>query len=84
MIAPQVVRWVQSLLADGRLSQREIARRAGLSRGSVANIARGRIARRRPVPERLDRPARPVRCPECGARVYPPCRACRVRRGKPR
>ncbi len=77
---------VRRLLAAGELSQREIARRTGVSRGTVNSVARGRIdpeRRRRAVdvPEPFPRPGRGVyvRCPECGGMVQMPCLACRIR-----
>lgn len=84
MLAPQRVALVERLLAEGRLSQRKIARLTGVSRATVGEIAAGR---RRPVRQ----PARdltdadelnrgvPARCPDCGGLVYLPCRLCRVR-----
>lgn len=79
---PFVIEDAKRLLRLGGLSQREIARRLGISRASVANIAHGL----RPAAEPRERtddswlpPGRPARCPRCGARVYMPCRACRVR-----
>jgi transcriptional regulator with XRE-family HTH domain len=54
MIAPSMVDEVRRLLSEGRLSQRAIARRTGISRGTVAAIASGRRpaygARRRAAP----------------------------------
>jgi len=86
MIPPAVVAEVRSLLAEGRLSQRQIARRTGVSRGTVGAIASGR--RHRGQPPRDTPPGgypqgKPVRCPGCGALVQMPCLACwlRNRRG---
>lgn len=79
MIPPGVVAEVERLLAEGRLSQRQIARRTGISRGSVSAIASGR---RRTRVDRTGRPpggyarGKPVRCPGCGALVQMPCLAC--------
>ena len=42
MIAEAVVEKVRHLLADGALSQRKIARRLGVSRGTVNAISQGR------------------------------------------
>ena len=75
---------IRRLLADDNLSQRKIARRTGVSRGTIAAIAAGR----RPDYERLRaarqddefEPTGPlVRCPQCGGKVYLPCRLCRAR-----
>lgn len=81
MIAASVVHEVRRLLAEGNLSQRKIAKRTGVSRGTVGAIAAGK----RPDYESL-RPARkeafdepdgpPQRCPVCGGMVSMPCRAC--------
>jgi hypothetical protein len=82
MIAACVVKEIQDMLRAGTLSQRKIARRMGVSRGTVTAIALGR---------RCDRPARkrteefdfpsgpPLRCPGCGGLVQMPCLLCRLR-----
>ncbi len=82
MLPPAVVDEIRRLLAEGRLSQRQIARRIGVSRGTVAAIASGR--RRIPAGEASGPPGgyargKPVRCPGCGARVHMPCLACWLR-----
>jgi transcriptional regulator with XRE-family HTH domain len=87
MIAPQIVDEVRRLLAEGRLSQRQIARATGVSRGTVGAIASGRrpdYHNLRPaLDEDLLQPTGPPqRCPGCGGMVYLPCRLCRVRRLK--
>lgn len=89
MIAPSVVAEVRRLLAEGRLSQRTIARRTGVSRGTVGAIATGRRpdydARRRAAGSDYTPPAgKPVRCPGCGALVQMPCLACQLRQRRPR
>ena len=85
MIAPSLVNQVKRLLAEGRYSQRKIARMTGISRGTVGAIASGRrpdyeaIVRARQ--SELDEPTGPPqRCPGCGGMVYMPCRLCRVRK----
>mgnify|MGYP003131098992 CR=1 FL=1 len=50
------------------LSQREISRRIGVSRDTVRRVVIG---------EQVNRQSK--RCPECGALVFMPCRACKVR-----
>lgn len=77
------VRAVERLLRAGKLSQRAIAAKLGVSRGSVAKIA----ARMRERPQGESQSAEacgespPVaRCPNCGALVEMPCRACMVLR----
>jgi len=73
-------------LAAGR-SQRETARLVGISRGSVGNIQHGRLRPRGVTPDAAAQSTElrpfsgpPAKCPTCGARVYLPCLACRVRR----
>jgi hypothetical protein len=86
MLALEKVRQIEQLLADGELSQRQIARRAGVSRGSVATIALGRrpdyeALRREKAEREIPAPSGPPRrCPTCRALVRMPCVACRVRR----
>ncbi len=74
MIEPETADKVRRLLRDGRLSQRKIAILAGVSRGTVANIAKGKWRMR---VELSSGPA--VWCPVCRAKVQMPCVACRVR-----
>lgn len=84
---------VLELLGAGGLSQRAIARKSGISRGTVGTIAHGkwtgfaRAARKVhsevPVCGPFASPAR--RCDDCGLEVHlpfdrQPCLACRVRR----
>ena len=84
MIAPETIAEIRRLLVEGGHSQREIARRTGVCRGSVGTIASGR--RRNgddsPEPREDDREVPsgpPMRCAGCGAMVYMPCVLCRVR-----
>ncbi len=85
MLSTETFRRIGELLARGELSQRAIARQVGVHRNTVGAIARGarpdydamrRVRQRREIPP-PDGPQR--RCPTCGALVYPPCVACRVR-----
>lgn len=83
MIPAGVVEEVRRLLAQGRLSQRQIAKRTGVSRGTVAAIASGRrhtSGSRTPLPPEAPPGGyprgKPVRCPGCGALVQMPCLAC--------
>lgn len=77
---------IQKYLAEGRWSQRKIARLLGVSRATVNSIASGK----RPSYEArlLARPDAPEcqgpieRCQSCGGRVYMPCRLCRVRQAQ--
>lgn len=84
MLAPDVVERIGSLLAAGRMSQREIARFLRISRGTVVAIAHGRrpdySARSAAALRQGDAVPGPVeRCPGCGAMVRMPCLACRLR-----
>lgn len=83
MLSETKVEEIRRLVAAGALSLRAIARKTGVSRGTVTAIAQGK---RRDRPPRLrpddptDEPQGPIaRCPECGALAHLPCRACRVR-----
>ena len=90
MISNTVINEIRRLLLEKRYSQRKIALRVGVSRGTVNSIATGK---------RLDYAQRPKagegvageggftppsglprRCPQCGARVMMPCLACHVRK----
>jgi len=81
MLSPAKVAEVEQLLASGGLSQRAIARRTGVSRGTVAAIAAG-TRRKKPLRPVAGPPfdiAAPLkRCPQCGGRVHLPCWACAV------
>ena len=85
MIASTVIDSIRELLAEGRLSQRKIACRLGVSRGTVASVALGRrpdyeaIRRRREQREQPIVPGPVARCRTCGGRVHMPCRLCAVR-----
>jgi DNA-binding XRE family transcriptional regulator len=83
MLAMTKIKEAERLLIEGRLSQRKIAALIGISRATLSAIANGRrpdyAARLAARASELE-PAGPIgRCGECGARVYSPCRACRVR-----
>ncbi len=84
MIAPEKIREIKRLLQSGTLSQRNIGRRLGVSRGIVNAVARGKrpdhAERERTRPAELLAPSGlPVRCPTCGGLVQMPCVLCRVR-----
>jgi hypothetical protein len=84
MIASDIVEEIRQMLAEGGLSQRAIAGRMGVSRGTVCAIAQGK---RRDQPSQLyqqDMHFNPpagaaVRCSGCGGLVQMPCLACFIR-----
>ena len=80
MIAIQAVDRIRELLIEGKLSQRQIARKMGISRGTVSAIASGKrpnyTARTRRLPESAKFVGPLERCPGCGGMVYMPCRLC--------
>lgn len=83
MLDPHRVRAVERLLRAGKLSRRAIAAKLAVSRGTVSKIA----ARMQAAAQEGADPAEdggeapPVaRCPNCGALVEMPCRACMVLR----
>jgi hypothetical protein len=84
MIASTVVQQIRHLLEEGDLSQRKIARRLGVSRGTVNAIAQGRrpdyAAADGGRSEDVFSPTVPPRrCPGCGGMVYMPCLLCHIR-----
>jgi Helix-turn-helix len=78
-----VVQEIDRLLKEGQLSQRRIAERLGVSRGTVSEIANGkrglhgRSSEEEGVADGADSPAE--RCPKCGFFVRLPCLVCRTR-----
>jgi hypothetical protein len=79
MLPKSVVDEIVRLVAEGRLSLRQISKQVGVSRGTVQNIAGGRRPRQRTTRAEIDRESSvPARCPECGYLVYLPCVACRA------
>lgn len=83
MIATTLVNEVRGMLRNGRLSQRQIARQVGLSRGTVNAIAQGKrldpSGRRRPEDAGFTPPiGRYVRCPGCGGLAQMPCLLCHL------
>ena len=84
MLTLATVQEISRLVEEGELSQRKIARKLGVSRGTVGSIASGRrgMFGREPeedCPELCCFDAPPERCPGCGAMVYMPCVLCRTR-----
>lgn len=84
MLSPALEDRIRTLLLEGRLSQREIARLTGTSRSTVAAIADGHRngSLRQTADDRtayFSTASRPRRCPQCGGMVFMPCHLCRVR-----
>jgi hypothetical protein len=84
MIPTWKVQAVQRLLAEGHMTQRQIAKRLQVWRGIVAGIAQGTRPQgnqpaRFAAPDALSWHGPPERCPGCGGLVIMPCLACRTR-----
>lgn len=83
MLALPIVEEIQRLLAEGRLSQRKIAARMGVSRGTVGAIANGRRGiwgKENESDDLLFPPeSPPERCDRCGYTVVKPCVICSAR-----
>jgi hypothetical protein len=87
VITQQLIAEIHSLLFVEHCSQRAVARRLGVSRGSVQAVARGKYRLhpplKRPTGEGFQPPqGRHLRCPGCGGKVQLPCLACYLRRKK--
>ena len=78
MLSLSLVKKIDRLLKEGKLSQRKIAARAGVSRGTVASIAQGKrgLYGRDPESEgcvSLAHSSPAERCSKCGYLVFAPC-----------
>jgi hypothetical protein len=81
MLSQQVIDEARQLLLEGQLSQRCIAERLRISRGTVNSLALGRCGSHgRPAATAQPIQVNPSRCPGCRALVYLPCVLCRTRR----
>lgn len=85
MLTTEKVNQIQQLLADtrgdSRLTYRRIATQTGVSRGTVAAIARGtrNVHPKAPPPEPAPPASGPVkRCVNCGVKVQMPCLKCKL------
>ena len=76
MIESQKILMVIRLLKEKKISQRNIARIMGISRGSVSAIARGKIRRDFMEDVKIHPKGAWVRCPECGGKTQMPCTVC--------
>ena len=84
MLPLATVQEIQRLLEEEQLSQRKIAAKLGVSRGTIGAIASGRrgLFGKEPdqdTPELCCLELPPERCPTCGGMVYMPCVLCRTR-----
>jgi Winged helix-turn-helix DNA-binding len=79
MLPLATIEQIDRLLNDGELSQRKIAKRLGVSRGTVAAVATGRRGLYGKEPKEDAPQSPPVRCPKCGFLIYMPCLVCRAR-----
>jgi hypothetical protein len=84
MLALSLVQEIDRLLHEGELSQRKIAERLGVSRGTVGAIARGQrpLFGKAPKPDESEERGpslQPQRCRRCGFLVFLPCLVCRTR-----
>jgi hypothetical protein len=84
MLPIATIHEIDRLLKAGQLSQRKIAKRLRVSRGTVQALAAGRrgLFGREPVDalsDSLTPAGPPERCPHCGYLVYLPCLVCRAR-----
>lgn len=83
MLPLATIKEIHLLLEQGELSQRQIAKMLGVSRGTVCAVASGRrglygtAADAEEVGLAFEGTA--VRCPGCGAQVFMPCLLCRAR-----
>ncbi len=82
MLALGLVNEIKRLLETRDLSQRQIAKRLGTSRGTVSDVAKGR---RRTHTKNANadlsvfsNESELARCPGCGGKVYMPCLRCRI------
>ena len=83
MIARAIVEQIRQLLGEQGLSQRQIARHLGVSRGTVLAIAQGRRPNYAADNEgdKVFSPSMgpPRRCPGCGGMVTMQCLLCKIR-----
>jgi len=83
MIKNDIIRKILHLVKQGKMSQRQIAKRLGVSRGTVQAVAHGK--RLEHIPVAMNAAAtwvvpsgKPKRCPDCGSWVKMPCLACQL------
>ena len=82
MISKTTTLAIRRLLSEGKLSQRKIALRLGISRSAVRNVEKESV-REQSKEEFFRYPKGPHRrCYSCGAFVQLPCLACQIRNWK--
>ena len=82
MINNSIIQKIQTLLKQGKMSQRQIAKHIGVSRGTVQAVAKGK--RTLTIAKTVSWVAPtglPKRCPQCGGHVRMPCLACQIFEG---
>ena len=83
MIKNDIIKKISHLIKQGGLSQRQIAKKLGVSRGTVQAVVNGK--RKEHVPNAMKKTGiwvipsgQPKRCPHCGSWVRMPCLACQL------
>ena len=83
MIKNEIIKQINKLIKQGELSQRQIAKNLGVSRGTVQAVAHGK--RTELLPTAMKSAAKwvvptgqPKRCTHCGGCVKMPCLACQL------
>ncbi|MEM8865035.1 MAG: helix-turn-helix domain-containing protein [Planctomycetota bacterium] len=76
MLTLSKVKEVRRLLDEGELSQRKIAAKLGVSRGTVSALATGKRGDYGREPTEAEPAGPPTRCKTCGWLVYLPCVRC--------
>jgi DNA-binding XRE family transcriptional regulator len=88
MIDSAIIEQARQLLVEGQWSRRKIAKKLGISRSTVNQLANGKrpdyeeMSRRRELAIDLEPRGPFVRCPGCGGRVQLPCLLCEIRQQK--
>ena len=82
MINNIIIQKIQILLKQGKMSQRQIAKNLGVSRGTVHAVAKGKRTLTTAKTVFWVAPTgQPKRCPQCGGHVRMPCLACQILEG---
>ena len=83
MIKNDIIRKILYLVKQEKMSQRQIAKRLGVSRGTVQAVAHGRRSEHissamKAVATWIVPSGKPKRCHKCGSWVKIPCLACQL------